>query len=97
MAGIPAILPAGLEPYARSPDFTPENLPVKLQAAHATKAGAWGLLHVLSGRVRYCLEPPDAVEVIASAGEMVVIEPQVAHHVSFVEPGCFFIEFYRAS
>jgi len=68
-------LPRGLAPYARTPEFTPDTLPAKLQAAHSTKAGTWGLLHVQAGSVRYTLEPPQNGEVIVSAGQTVVIEP----------------------
>lgn len=96
MTAIPTALPPGLQPYARSPEFTAETLPAKLQAAHSTKAGTWGLLHVLAGSVRYTLEPPLTGEVVASAGHTVVIEPQVEHHVAFVEPGRFYVEFWRA-
>lgn len=93
---IPDALPPGLEAYGRSAEFDPGNLPQKLQAAHSTKAGTWGLLRVLAGKVRFQLEPPRSGECLASAGETVVIEPEVAHHVAFVEPGRFFIEFYRS-
>lgn len=92
---IPEHLPTGFEAYGRSPEFTPENLPAKLQAAHATKPGTWGLLHVLEGRLRYTLEAPRTGERLVSAGEQVVIEAEVPHHVAFVEPGRFFVEFYR--
>lgn len=92
---IPKELPAGFEAYARSPDFTPETLPPRLQSAHTTKVGTWALLHVLEGEVLYQLEPPHQGERAASAGETVVIEAGVAHHVSFTVPGRIFIEFYR--
>jgi hemoglobin len=92
---IPERLPPGFEAYGRSPDFTPETIPAKLQAAHATKSGTWGLLHVLEGSVRYTLEAPHRGERLVGAGEQVVIEAQVRHHVAFVEPGRFFVEFYR--
>lgn len=96
MSDIPASLPEGLESYARSPDFTPESLPAKLQSAHSVKPGTWGLIHVLEGRLRYELEPPRRGAVIAGAGETIVIEQDTPHHVSFVEPGRMFIEFFRA-
>jgi hemoglobin len=96
MSRIPKALPAGFVAYGRSPDFTPETLPAKLQAAHSTKAGTWGLLHVLEGKIRFQLEPPDEAEQLAGAGETVVIESGVRHRVAFVEPGRFFVEFYRA-
>lgn len=93
---VPAELPPGLEVYARSPEFTPETLPARLKSAHSTKAGTWGLLHVLAGSVRYTLEPPRAGEVIVATGGSAVIEPQVEHRVEFVEPGRFYVEFWRA-
>lgn len=97
MSDIPKRLPIGLVAYGRSPDFTPETLPAKLQAAHSTKAGTWGLLHVLEGKVLYRLEPPHSDELQVPAGETVVIEPGVLHRVTFVEHGRFYVEFYRAS
>jgi len=92
---IPAKLPDGFKAYARSPEFNSDNLPAKLQAGHATKAGTWGLLHVLEGTLVYRLESPLRDERLVKAGETVVIESEVAHHVQFVEPGRMFVEFYR--
>ena len=89
MSDIPATLPAGVTAYSRTPDFTPENLPDKIRAAHATKAGTWGLLHVLEGQLLYRLEPPHHGERHLNAGDTVVIEPTIRHHVAF------FVEFYR--
>jgi hemoglobin len=97
MSSIPEMLPAGFLAYGRSAEFTPENLPEKLKAAHSTKAGTWGLLRVLEGKILYRLEPPHAGERIAAAGENIVIESEVRHRVAFIEPGRFYVEFYRAS
>jgi tellurite resistance-related uncharacterized protein len=91
MSSIPKELPASLEAYGRSPDFTPDNLPARLQAAHATKAGTWGLLHVLEGKILYQLEAPFEGEQSAAAGERIVIESEVPHKI--VEGGRFFVEF----
>jgi hemoglobin len=95
MSTIPKELPAGFEAYGRSPEFTPENLPARLQAAHSTKAGTWALLHVLEGKILYQLEAPYEGEQLAAAGEKVVIEAEVPHHVEFIERGRIFVEFYR--
>lgn len=95
MSDIPAALPAGVTAYSRTPDFTPQNIPDKIRAAHATKAGTWGLLHVLEGRLLYRLEPPRHGERQLAAGDTVVIEPTIRHHVAFLESGRFFVEFYR--
>ncbi|HTM77829.1 MAG TPA: DUF1971 domain-containing protein [Devosia sp.] len=97
MNPIPDAVPAGFAAYARSPDFTPDNLPAKLQAAHTTKAGTWAMLHVLEGQVLYELEPPRSGQRLVGAGWHVVIEAQVFHHVRFIEPGRFFVEFFRST
>jgi tellurite resistance-related uncharacterized protein len=96
MSRIPKTLPAGLVAYGRSMEFTPETLPAQFKAAHSTKAGTWGLLRVLAGKVLYSLEPPQSGEQLAAAGDSIVIESGVLHHVAFVEPGRFYVEFYRA-
>lgn len=95
MNAIPDSMPAGFVAYARSPDFTPETLPAKLQAAHTTKSGTWALLHVLEGQVLCELEPPRAGQRLVVAGEQVVIVAQVFHHVRFTVPGRMFVEFFR--
>ncbi len=95
MMTIPLHIPAGFEAYGRSPEFTPETLPARLQSAHSTKAGTWGLLHVLEGEVLFQLEPPYRGERRARAGETIVIEAEVPHHVVFTDAGRIYIEFYR--
>jgi hemoglobin len=95
MSTIPSELPSGFVAYGRSPDFFSDNLPAKLQSAHSTKAGTWGLMHVLEGLVHFHLEPPHHGERIVSAGDTVVIEAEVPHRVAFLEPGRMFVEFYR--
>jgi hemoglobin len=95
MSTIPSEMPPGFVAYGRSPDFTSDNLPAKLQSAHSTKAGTWGLLHVLEGVVHYRLESPHQGERVVSAGQTVVIEAEVPHRVEFIEPGRMFVEFYR--
>ena len=90
-------LPTGVVPYSESPIFTPETLPEGLKAAHSIKAGAWGLLKVHSGVLRYTLDDDPGAEVILVAGQQVVIDPQVKHHVAFEMPGSFQITFCRTN
>lgn len=97
MFTIPLHLPPGLEAYSRSPDFMPDTLPAKFRGFHATKAGVWGVIHVIDGALRYRLEAPYVGEVVATAGETIVIEPAVRHRVEFVEPGRFYVEFFRSA
>ncbi|SSW63056.1 DUF1971 domain-containing protein [Achromobacter agilis] len=93
---LPDAPPEGLQPYRESPVFTPDNLPGALRSAHTTKNGTWGLLKVHAGVLRYTLDDPPHTEVVLAAGQQVLIEPQVRHHVAFELPGSFQITFYRA-
>jgi tellurite resistance-related uncharacterized protein len=73
-------------------------VPAALLGAHNTKAGVWGLLRVLSGRVQYCLDNGTDESVIVAAGETVVIEPQVAHHVVLLDDDSSFrVAFHRVA
>jgi tellurite resistance-related uncharacterized protein len=91
---IPSQLPPGLEIYARSPDFVPATLPADLRAAHCLAEGAFGVIRVLEGAVLFALESPATSSIVLRPGESAVIEPQRLHHLLFVEPGRFFIEFH---
>lgn len=97
MPTLPQILPPGLQRYSQSPVFTPQNLPGELTAAHTTRAGTWGLLRVETGVLRFTLDTAPFTEVVLTAGQCVVIEPGVPHHVAFELPGRFQIEFYRSA
>jgi tellurite resistance-related uncharacterized protein len=95
MTDIPAKLPDNAEAYGRSPEFSSDNPPDKLRSAHSTKAGTWGLLHMLEGKLRFELEPPKQGVREVEADDTLVIEPETLHHVEFLEPGRFYVEFYR--
>lgn len=97
MPTLPDSLPPGLQRYSQSPVFTPDNLPAALTRAHTTRAGTWGLLRVQAGVLRFTLDQEPWTEVVLTAGQTVVIEPQVPHHVQFELPGSFQIEFHKAS
>jgi tellurite resistance-related uncharacterized protein len=49
-------LPAGLEEYKRTSEFTDTTVPEGLTKTHTLKEGTWGELVVLEGHVRYVLE-----------------------------------------
>ena len=72
-----------------------ETLPEALRRAHNTKAGTWGLLRVQTGVLRFALDQEPFTEVVLTAGQCVVIEPQILHHVEFELPGSFQIEFFK--
>lgn len=95
MIRIATTLPPGLVRYKQTPEFTPQSVPEALLAAHSIKAGVWGLLRVLRGRVRYCLDGDSAL--LVEAGSTAVIEPEISHHVELLdEDSTFIVEFHRA-
>ena len=97
MARITTTLPPGLVCYRSTATFTPESVPAALLRAHNTKAGVWGLLRVLRGRVRYCLDGAVPETVVIAHGGTTVIEPETPHHVELLDADtAFVVEFHRA-
>lgn len=95
-------LPAAVAAYKRTPEFDEHSLPEGLRRAHTTKAGTWGVLHVLAGRLRYCIEASEELgstprELVLDPATPGIIPPQVPHHVEPLadEPLRFFVEFLR--
>ncbi|WP_197495976.1 DUF1971 domain-containing protein [Acidihalobacter yilgarnensis] len=45
-----------MEEYHRTPEYIADNAPAGLLHDHRIKAGVWGRLVLLEGRLCYCLE-----------------------------------------
>ena len=88
-------IPRGYEPYRRTSDFTTTTIPSALQHDHTTRAGVWGVIHVLEGRLRYIVEPPLARNVVLEPGTDGVVAPEVPHRVAPEGHVRFFVEFHR--
>ena len=91
-------LPADVRPYKRTAVFTETTVPAALRRAHATKDGAWGLIHVLEGRLAYRITDPRrprSEQILAANGEHGVVEPTILHEVEPLGPVQFFVEFHR--
>lgn len=95
LTALPSQLPADVIAYSRTPEFTAKTLPEALKAAHTTKPGVWGLIHVLDGQLFYCLETPHEGQRLINPGETAPIPPGIPHRVAFVESGRFFVEFFK--
>jgi len=95
MTGSGRLLPAGCVATRRTPVFTQDTVPSALLGAHETKDGTWVVIHVLEGKLRYCIEA-SASESVLEPDQPGVIEPQVRHHVEPVGPVRFYMEFHRA-
>jgi len=92
-------LPSDVRPYRRTDVFTEETVPAALRRAHNTKAGVWGLIHVLEGRLAYRITDParpPAEQVLTPDAPPGVVEPTVLHEVEPLGPVRFFVEFHRA-
>ena len=97
MTRIATALPPGLVRYKQTPEFTRQNVPQALLAAHSVKPGVWGLLRVLRGRVRYSLDGDTPEALLVEQCGTAVIEPQVPHHVELPdEDSVFLVQFHRA-
>lgn len=92
-------LPSDVRPYRRTDVFTEATTPQALRRAHNTKAGVWGLIHVLEGRLAYRItdprRPPEALELTPQTPPGVV-EPTMLHEVEPLGAVRFYVEFHRA-
>ncbi|QTD57798.1 DUF1971 domain-containing protein [Parasphingorhabdus cellanae] len=81
-------------PYRSTPVFDETSLPKALQAAHCIKAGSWGVLEVLSGRIHYVVEESQVTHLM-SAGDWQLIQPEELHYVTLIGPMQMQVHFYR--
>ena len=80
-------------PYRSTPVFDETTLPEALKRRHTTKAGVWGVIRVLEGRVRLVmLEPPS--ETTLSPGTPGHILPEQPHYVEPLGPMKMQVDFY---
>ena len=91
-----AQLPAGLVAYRRTPIFTETTLPAALRRRHKTKAGVWGLIVVVEGRLRFRRLEPFS-ETTLDPTSPAVVTPEEPHEVEPVGQVRFFVEFYAAA
>lgn len=89
----PGSLPPTVKAYRSTAVFTAETLPAGLRRDHATKAGVWALIHVLEGRLRYCVESWN-YQAVLEAGQTDIVAPQVVHFVEPLGDVRMFVEFY---
>ena len=80
-------------PYKTTPVFDENTLPAGLRREHRTKAGVWGVIRVLGGRLRYrTLE--HVSEVILDPDHPGLVLPDVPHLVEPLGPMRMQVEFY---
>jgi tellurite resistance-related uncharacterized protein len=90
-------LPPDVQPYKRTAEFDEHSVPAGLLRGHRTKAGVWGRIQVIEGRLRYRILEPEAEETVLGPDRPGVVEPTVAHEVEPLGHVRFFVEFWRAA
>jgi tellurite resistance-related uncharacterized protein len=89
-------LPRELEHYKSTPVFNELTIPKALLCEHQTKAGSWGLILVISGKLEYVITAGAEDEVhVLEAGLPGVVEPQTLHYVRPLGAVRFQVDFYR--
>ena len=94
-----AAVPEGLYPYKRTATFTEATVPAALLNEHSTKEGAWGLIRVEEGRLRYVVTDPrrpPIVRDLTPESEPGFIEPTILHRVEPLGAVRFHVQFLRA-
>jgi len=82
-----------MEPYRTTPVFDQDTLPAALRREHSTKAGVWGIIRLLEGRLR--LQFADGTpECMLSPGATGLIEPEQIHWVEPLGEMRMQVEFY---
>jgi tellurite resistance-related uncharacterized protein len=93
-----ASLPVDAFAYRRTDLFNENTVPPGLLKAHSTKAGVWGLIHVIDGDLVYRIEDPRrpaSTSVLTPAGPPGVVEPTILHSVKPQQRVRFYVEFHR--
>jgi len=88
-------LPDHVRSYRSTGEFTAETVPDALVRDHATKAGVWGLIHVLDGGLKYEISATGEAVELTAAGAPGVVAPEVRHRVTPMGDVRFFVEFFR--
>lgn len=79
--------------YKATSVFDHETLPDKLRKSHLTKAGTWGVIRVLEGRLRYVIEETGEEHILTPNHPRIVF-PEQPHHVEPIGVMRMCVEFY---
>jgi tellurite resistance-related uncharacterized protein len=80
-------------PYKSTPIFDQDTLPAGLRKEHRTKIGAWGVIRVLEGKLRYKVLEPLA-ETILDPEHPGLVLPDQPHLVEPIGQMRMQVEFY---
>ncbi|HSG89915.1 MAG TPA: DUF1971 domain-containing protein [Pseudomonadales bacterium] len=89
-------IPEQCEVYRSTPEFDETSIPAGLLGDHRTKAGTWGRIVVLAGRLHYHIVEPLPEHLLLEPGHDGVVEPTMLHRVEADGPVRFRVDFLRA-
>lgn len=89
------VLPEGVSSFSRTPEFSEESIPDGLKKEHRIRAGVWGRIVVLEGRLRYRILEPGIQDEELTPEVPGVVEPEVPHEVKALGKVRFYVEFLR--
>ena len=82
-------LPDGVEVYKETAVFDESTVPAGLLASHSLRAGTWGRIVVLEGKVDYVIEDDPPLAFVLRPGVDGTVAPESPHHVR-LQPGARF-------
>jgi tellurite resistance-related uncharacterized protein len=85
--------PCRSTPYRSTPVFDETTLPPTLRREHRTKAGVWGVIRVIEGRLKLVMAE-DGRESILSPGVPGLVRPEETHRVEPLGPMLMQVDFY---
>ncbi|MDZ3830482.1 MAG: DUF1971 domain-containing protein [Sphingopyxis sp.] len=73
-------LPSSACIYRTIGPFSADSIPAGLLRRHDIKPGVWGLLSVTAGSVRFCWDDAEGGMRQLVVGDVMLVPPQVPHH-----------------
>jgi len=72
--------PSGARAYRTIGPFGADTIPIGLLSRHTLKEGAWGLLSVIAGSIRFHWDDEAGGHRLLKSGDTMLIPPRVPHH-----------------
>ena len=92
-------MPAEVNHYRSSPEFTEQTIPDALLRNHATSENVWARIVILEGSLRYVIDSTasgeERVEYILEQDIDGIVLPKQVHHLELIGKVRFRVDFYR--
>jgi tellurite resistance-related uncharacterized protein len=90
-------LPGGAMAHRTTETWDERSMPASLRRDHTLRAGTWGRIEVLAGRLRYTVGAPIGREIVIEAGGSALIPPEIGHSVEPLGSVRFRVVFLRVA